>query len=106
VSQVLHNDGIDATPATDEQFVELLCANQDLLRAEFDAIIAAEWPSPPPAEPDRGDDAEGRPRPRWKRREASVAALLNQAHHPGIGGWTRQRSPPPAASTTRDRKGR
>ena len=46
------------TPATggttartvDEQFLDLICNDADLLAAEFDAIIAAEWP-----------DAAGRP---------------------------------------------
>ena len=27
---------------------ELWCSDVDLLRAEFDAIVAAEWPVPPP----------------------------------------------------------
>ena len=44
----------------DEQFLDLICADEDLLRAEFDAIIAAEWPSPP----------AGRARPRRRRRAA------------------------------------
>jgi hypothetical protein len=43
------------TPATgdptarrvDEQFLDLICNDQDLLAAEFDAIIAAEWPNAP-----------------------------------------------------------
>ena len=96
----------DTTLTADQRFVELLCADEDLLRAEFDAIIAAEWPSPPPAEPDRGADAERRPRPARQRREASVAALPSRPRHPGVGGWTRQRSPPLATATTEDRKGR
>jgi hypothetical protein len=39
------------TPApsdrSDQQFLDLICYDQDLLEAEFDAIIAAEWPTPP-----------------------------------------------------------
>jgi hypothetical protein len=104
--QIPHADGSTATRGTDEQFLELLCADEDLVRAEFDAIIAAEWPSPPPAEPDHGADAERRPcRPR-QRREASVAALSSRPRHPGVGGWTRQRSPPSTPATTEDKKGR
>jgi hypothetical protein len=30
----------------DEQFLALMCFNEDLLRAEFDTIITAEWPRP------------------------------------------------------------
>jgi len=103
--QITYTDGSTATRGPDEQFLELLCADEDLVRAEFDAIIAAEWPSPPPAEPDRGADAGRRPRPARPRREASVAAQPSRPRHPGIGGWTRQRSPPTPA-TTEDRKGR
>jgi hypothetical protein len=35
------------TRTVDEQFLTLICSDEDLLRAEFDAIIAAEWPGPP-----------------------------------------------------------
>lgn len=31
-----------------DMFVELVCQDDDFVRAEFDAIIAASWPSPPP----------------------------------------------------------
>ncbi|MEV6605692.1 hypothetical protein [Kutzneria sp. NPDC051319] len=35
-----------------DEFLDLLCADDELVRAEFDAIIAAEWSTPPdPAEP-------------------------------------------------------
>jgi hypothetical protein len=104
VLQILHTSDFDVTPTTDEQFLELLCANEDLLRDEFDAIIAAEWPSPPPAEPDHGTRAKRGPRRGRHRREANATRLPNQPRHPGIGRWARQRSPPPAAATTGDRK--
>ncbi len=61
----------DTTLTGNEQFLDLLCADEALLRAEFDAIIAAEWPSPPPAEADRGAGAEPRPRRTRRRIEAS-----------------------------------
>ena len=35
----------------DEQFLALVCSDPEWLRAEFDAIIAAAWSSPPPAGP-------------------------------------------------------
>jgi hypothetical protein len=101
VPQILHTGGVDAPPRTAEEFIELLCADEELLRAEFDAIIAAEWPGPPPADPDHGAGASRRPHRARQRRETSVAGLPNQPRHPGIGGWTRQRSPPPAASHNR-----
>lgn len=91
-------------PSVDEEFLQLLCAEEELLRAEFDAIIAAEWPSPPPTEPARGAGGQRRPHHPRLRCGDSVAAPPNQPRRPGIGGWAGQRSPPPAG--TRDRKGR
>jgi len=44
---VLQPDGSDDGRSTDEQFLDLLCTDEDLLGAEFYAIIAAEWPMPP-----------------------------------------------------------
>jgi hypothetical protein len=61
VPPTLQPDGFKATRSTDEQFLDLLLADEDLLRAEFDAIVAAEWPGPPPGRPGRGARAEGRP---------------------------------------------
>ena len=91
--QILHTDGgLDAGQATDEQFVELLCADEDLWRAEFDAIIAAEWPGPPQARPERDASAERRPSPGPQGSVARVAGRPSQPRHPA--GWTRQRSPP------------
>ena len=44
---VLQPDGFDDRRSIDEQFLDLLCADEDLLAAEFAAIITAEWPTPP-----------------------------------------------------------
>jgi len=87
-----------ATRSVDEDFLELVFADEQLLRAEFDAIIAQEWPaSPPPATP-RATRREGgsrvqRLRPsRWWWSSA-VGTPPRPARH-----WSRQRSPPPAAA--------
>jgi hypothetical protein len=32
----------------DEAFTDLISGDEDLVRAEFDALIAANWPPPPP----------------------------------------------------------
>jgi hypothetical protein len=84
----------DTTARTvDEQFLDLICSDADLLAAEFDAIIAAEWPEPPPDTPGRG--ADGPPgRGAARRAAARVRDPVSRARHPGIGGWARQRSPP------------
>ncbi|HJQ01506.1 MAG TPA: hypothetical protein VJ851_07890 [Jatrophihabitans sp.] len=84
------------TPArsVDEQFVDLICRDADLLAAEFDAIIAAEWPDPPAGRPGSGA-AGGHPGRRAAGRAAEpVRDLIDRPRHPGIGGWARQRSPP------------
>jgi hypothetical protein len=47
---------------TREQFLVLLCADEGLLRAGFDAIIAAEWPTPLPARQGPGVLARTSPR--------------------------------------------
>jgi len=78
----------------DEQFLELVCSDEELLRAEFDAIIAAEWPTPPnhsPRQHPAGQPPTPRGRPWWP---ALGGRLTSRLRHPGLGGWARQRSPP------------
>jgi hypothetical protein len=96
-------DPLDAVLGVDEQFLELVCADDELLRAEFDAIIAEEWggspavPDPPPASSgaDPGPRGQGPPR--------GCPATTRRPHRPGADGWSRQRSPPRRLGlTTRD----
>lgn len=91
----------ESTLAADEEFLAIVCSDEDLLRAEFDAIVAAEWPSPPPVEPDLGADAGRRLRRVRHRSQAASAVPPSRPRHPGIGGWTRQRSPPSRGSDNR-----
>jgi hypothetical protein len=85
----------DPELAVDEEFLELMCADEELLRAEFDAIIAQEWASrPPPAEPPAASPGTG-PDQQWRRVPPDVRGSRLRPRHPGIGGWSRQRSPPP-----------
>ena len=95
VPPTLHPDGFKATRSTDEQFLDLLLADEDLLRAEFDAIIAAEWPGQPPGRPGRGTRAERRPGG-TQRRRPQAAGSPGWPRPLRIGGWPRQRSPPRA----------
>jgi hypothetical protein len=44
---------VAARRVIEEQFLELVLADEELLRAEFDAIIAAAWSGPPPSRPPR-----------------------------------------------------
>jgi hypothetical protein len=101
------------TPATgdtiawtvEEQFLDLICSDEDLIQTEFDAIIAAEWPNPPANTPGRAPLAGTPPAGQPGARPPGSPARW-PGHHPGIGGWTRQRSPPAATTTTDDRKDR
>ena len=90
----------------DEQFLDLIYGDTDLLAAEFDAIIAAEWPEPPADRPARG--AAGRhPGSGPARRAADpVRGPVSRPRHPGIGGWARQRSPPLRHPTHDSQEGR
>ena len=85
----------DTTAQTvDAQFLDLICADAELLAAEFDAIIAAEWPEPPPDRPARGA-AGGHPGSGAARRAADpVRGPVSRPRRPGTGGSARQRSPP------------
>ncbi len=88
------------TPTTgdsiDQQFLDLICHDQDLLATEFDAIIAAEWPTPPA---DRARHGVTR-RPPARRLPGSDADRLGgptcSPWRCRIGGWVRERSPPAA----------
>jgi hypothetical protein len=63
VDHIDHIDLVDGVgPAervdtVDEEFLALVCSDSEWLRAEFDAIIAAAWSSPPPACPGNGQAA-------------------------------------------------
>jgi hypothetical protein len=83
-------------PSLDDQFLDLVCADEELLRAEFEAIIAAEWPIPPAAPPPR-HPARIPPPPTGTRRPRLPRSgqVSQRPRHPGVGGWARQRSPPP-----------
>ena len=83
-------------PAADVQddFLALVYADEELVRAEFEEIIAAAWPSRPvPRDP--SDRVAGRPGPAfgpgWTAR--SVRSAGPQAVV--VRRWMRERSPPP-----------
>jgi len=78
----------------DQQFLDIICSDADLLEAEFDAIIAAEWPEPPADR--RGGGAAGHHLGDGRAHHGTdpVPSPVSRPRHPGIGGWARQRSPP------------
>ncbi|HSF99164.1 MAG TPA: hypothetical protein VLA55_10765 [Ornithinibacter sp.] len=82
------------TRSHEDEFLELVCADEELLRAEFDAIIAREWPtSRPPARPEAMSRETGPHRPRQPERRV-VRTLRAKPRHPGGRLQGRQRSPP------------
>ncbi|MEO8887790.1 MAG: hypothetical protein ABI429_00595 [Jatrophihabitantaceae bacterium] len=86
----------DVARGSDEQFLDLICSDDGFVQAEFDAIIAAEWPSPPPDRPGR-EIPGGRPPGLGGHQHpepASPDGLPLRPAHPGVGAWSRQRSPP------------
>ncbi len=96
----------DVARGSDEQFLDLICSDDELVQAEFDAIIAAEWPSPPPTRP-RRDTPGGRHPGRGQRpRPAAPDGLPLRPRHPGVRAWSRQRSPPTPPPTPTPTEGK
>jgi hypothetical protein len=73
-----------------EEFLALLCADEDLLRAEFDAIVAANWDRPRPPRP----TLPRRPFEAWPRRPPSRATSAGSVPRRCGFVWRRGRSPP------------
>jgi hypothetical protein len=82
-----------ATGLVDEldAFLDVVCGDPELLRAEFDDLVAACWDDSPPEPPTRQRRPPPIPRPR--RWPGPPARLAIQATVPS-GGWARQRGPP------------
>jgi hypothetical protein len=85
-----------ATRETDTAFAELICADAQWLREEFDALISASFrqpPAAPPPAPPRVPPSPGRTGPPCQRRlRARFPAAPSTIARPG---HYRQRSPPP-----------
>jgi hypothetical protein len=84
--------------AVEEQFLALICADEDLLRAEFDAIIAASWDQP--ASPQRpGHNRLPAQHPQGRGWISGLAGgLPRPQHEPGAEARSRQRAPPGRSS--------
>jgi hypothetical protein len=82
------------------EFAELICADEQWLREEFDALIAANYPPgpPPPAPPCTSPLPSRRPATATCR-AAGPGRPQATTSHPG-GGLRRQRSPPPAGAAS------
>lgn len=87
-------DPVGAVLGVDEEFLELMCADEELLRAEFDAIIAEEFAGSPPLPDPPAASSGADPWPRGHRLTRGGLASSRRPQHPGADGWGRQRSPP------------
>jgi len=80
-------------PVTDEAFVDLVCSDDGLVRAAFEAIVAEEWPmAPSPPRPARAAGSAEPGRSRRSRPEPDGPGPVG-SHRP-IRPVGRQRSPP------------
>jgi hypothetical protein len=89
-----HHAGAAVDQAVQDEFLAQICADEDLLRAEFDAIIAdgRDQPSPPARQA-----RCRRPRPPHGRRSdqpAAAGGLRGPLRDPRGEGRSRQRAPP------------
>lgn len=84
------------TDSAQDEFLQLICADPDLLRAEFDAIVTAGWPSdPPPVRRRRpAGGPPSRPPGRSVRARHSGDPAAGDGPRPAIEDRARQRSPP------------
>ena len=82
-----------------EQFLAVMCADEELLRTEFAAIIQANWDEPPPR--------RGAAGPTHRRQRAAHPGHAQRPCGPRqplaeTGGQVRQRSPPIRGATVND----
>jgi hypothetical protein len=90
-------DAVEAAAGIDEveeKFLDLVYADEELLRAEFDAIIAEEWGQPTPPARRRPARPPAPPPQRHERHHGSAGGPPGRQHHPAGEGRSRQRAPP------------
>jgi len=83
--------GSIADAPTTEAFADLVCDDVELLRAEFDAIVAAAWPDRPTPRPGRPCGGDGG---RCRRAVACRWGVARPASAPATRVPGRERSPP------------
>jgi len=92
----------DVTRGSHEQFLDLICSDDELVQAEFDAIIAAEWPSLPPHRPRRDNPGGRHPSRRGQPPAPSGPdGLPLRPRHPGVEAWSRAALTPDTNRTSK-----
>ncbi len=88
-------DSARGTDTLTDDFVDLVCADPLLLRAEFDALVAASWDSEPPTPPTSTRTLVGVVDPDRRRRwYPLVVQAVGQPRPLRIDAEVHQRSPP------------
>ena len=85
---------LEATAQWDA-FLELVCSDEALVKAEFDAIVAAAWAAPPGGADVLGDQD----RPHGVAAASPGPKLLRSGRRVNDLRWRRQRSPPAQRSS-------
>lgn len=80
--------------ATEEEFLALVLSDEELVRAEFDAIVAAQWGALTPDPVERDDDGEPPAQPPQVYPGGYEEPLPTRRPDPPLDRWRRQRSPP------------
>ena len=92
--------------AVEDEFLAIVCADEQLLQLEFDAIVSAQWGDPPPDDADGDEVCRRTPVQRTSEFSGSTPPA-RRSRGPNLGRWVRQRSPPHASgSSTSESKGR
>jgi len=96
----------DAGQHIDEEFLALIHADEEFLRAEFDAIISAEWPIRPPVQPPGTTYRWGSSGARGRRSAARPSWVQDPLRLQGVRASGRERSPPAKPDFEPTEKGR
>jgi hypothetical protein len=85
-----------ATYEAETAFADMICADPEWLRDEFDALVSASFgqpPAPPPAAPPQVPPDDGDQRPSSRSQPGPIPGAITFAR--GARERRRQRSPPP-----------
>jgi hypothetical protein len=92
-----------AVDEVEETFLALVYADEELLRAEFDAIIADGWDELTPPTRPRTTRPPAPPPQRREHTSESAGRAPGRQYYPAGEGRSRQRGPPPGWQQARDR---
>jgi hypothetical protein len=89
---------VGCDPAAAEDFLSIVLSDDELVRAEFDAIMAEQWPDQPPDQGDRSDREQRPTQPAHRFGGWARSPSSDRRRNDRMNRWRRQRSPPPGVS--------